>query len=569
MDFEILPAFCWFRPLQTVAILRMRKAEECITSSCGHAKIWVFGKTNWPDLCTRHSLFFTPFIMPKDDPKKPNTADNLTDNAYAEPTREHSPVASSRQEDPFRTEQVDGSNQPTDKVDKTLQFETLIALPSNQDRRLSVDDPKLVKYFGQYEILSEIARGGMGVVYRARQRNLNRVVALKMILSGALASPEDIKRFYTEAEAAASLEHPSIVPIYEVGEHEGQHFFSMAMVDGKSLADRIKSGPLSPHEAAEIMAKVAKAIDYAHGKGVIHRDIKPANILLDPNGDPKITDFGLARIDEVESNLTRTGLILGTPSFMPPEQASGKVRDIGPHSDVYSIGSTLYCLLTGEAPFQGLSPLDTLNKVMNDSPKELRSYGFGIPKDLQTICMKCLEKKPEHRYPSANLLASDLDNFLNNDPITARPPNLLVQFRYWLKKNPRLVRTARFNFAALTMLMVLLVSYLSWQSEIKRIRAEAAMQTSEAAKRDAETARRDAETARRVAEMASESGEKAMKEALNQRELAEALRKEAEKQGALSRTESMELRKKVAELEANLGADKNPDSKETVPKLPK
>jgi serine/threonine protein kinase len=310
------------------------------------------------------------------------------------------------------------------------------------------------------------------------------------------------------------------------------------------------------------MAKVAEAIDYAHGKGVIHRDIKPANILIDPNGEPKITDFGLARIDEVESNLTRTGLILGTPSFMPPEQASGKVRDIGPHSDVYSIGSTLYCLLTGEAPFQGLSPLDTLNKVMNDPPKELRSYGFGIPKDLQTICMKCLEKKPEHRYPSANLLARDLDNFLNNDPITARPPNRLVQFRYWLKKNPRIVRTALSIFVLLTILLVLSVSRFWWHSESQRIQAEAA-------KQEAVNAMRKAEMARAVSERSSESGEKAMKEALDQREIAEALRKEAEKQGALSRTESMELRKKIAELEATLGADKNPDSKETVPKSPK
>jgi len=529
MGFEILRAFCWFCPLQTVSILRLRKAEECMTSSFGRAKIWTFGRPNWPELCSRLSLFLTLFIMPKDDPKKQKTTDNLTDNAYDDPTRAYNPWASSPQEDPIETEQVDDSNQPPGKVDKTLQFETLVAQPPNQDRRLSVDDPEPVKYFGQYEILSEIARGGMGIVYRARQKNLNRVVALKMILSGAIAAPEDVKRFYIEAEAAASLEHPSIVPIYEIGEHEGQHFFSMAMVEGKSLADRIKSGPLSPQEAAEIMAKVAEAIDYAHGKGVIHRDIKPANILIDPNGEPKITDFGLARIDEVESNLTRTGLILGTPSFMPPEQASGKVRDIGPHSDVYSIGSTLYCLLTGEAPFQGLSPLDTLNKVMNDPPKELRSYGFGIPKDLQSICMKCLEKKPEHRYPSANLLARDLDNFLNNDPITARPPNRLVQFRYWLKKNPRLVRTALFIFAVLTMLMVLFVRFLWWQSESQRINAEAAKEKSEAAK-----------------EIST-----------------------AESQKVESRIETMRLLEKIAELEAILGADKNPDSKETVPKSPK
>jgi serine/threonine protein kinase len=309
----------------------------------------------------------------------------------------------------------------------------------------------------------------MGIIYRARQRNLNRIVALKMILSGAIAAPEDVKRFYTEAEAAASLEHSNIVPIYEIGEHEGQHFFSMALVDGKSLAEPLKNGPLGAKEAAEIMSKVSDAIDYAHSKGIIHRDIKPANILIDAKGEPKITDFGLARIDEGDSILTRTGLILGTPSFMPPEQASGKVRDIGAHSDVYSIGATLYCLLTGQAAFQGSSPLETLNMVLNEPAKEPRSIVPSIPKDLQTICMKCLEKKPQDRYPTAGAVSKDLHCFLNGEPITARPPSPMIKLRYWIKKHPKLISR---TFAALASLLFVAMMFLWWKSEQGKMEAE-------------------------------------------------------------------------------------------------
>jgi serine/threonine protein kinase len=300
----------------------------------------------------------------------------------------------------------------------------------------------------------------MGIVYRARQVNLNRIVALKMILSGAIASPEDVKRFYIEAEAAASLEHPNIVSIYEIGEHDGQHFFSMALVEGQSLLEPLKNGPLGANEAAAIMAKVAEAIDYAHSKGVLHRDIKPANILIDSKGDPKITDFGLARIDEGDSNLTRTGLILGTPSFMPPEQAAGRVRDIGPLSDVYSIGATLYSLITGQPAFLGSSPLDTLNMVLSQPPKDPRSYVPSIPKDLQTICLKCLEKNPRDRYPSAGALSRDLNHFLSGEPITARPPSPMAKLRYWVKRHPTLVRVAASVFFTLTIVGLFLVYLL-------------------------------------------------------------------------------------------------------------
>ena len=204
--------------------------------------------------------------------------------------------------------------------------------------------------FGDYEILGEIARGGMGVVFRARQGRLNRVVALKMILAGALASELDVRRFYTEAEAAAQLDHVGIVPIYEVGEHDGRHFFSMALIEGDSLHELLKQGPLPAREAAELLIGVAEAVSYAHARGIVHRDLKPQNILLDAAGHPKITDFGLAKRLDRDEGLTASGSILGTPAFMSPEQAEGK-REVGPLSDVYSLGAILYAALTGRPPF--------------------------------------------------------------------------------------------------------------------------------------------------------------------------------------------------------------------------
>jgi serine/threonine protein kinase len=403
--------------------------------------------------------------LPQDESKK----NPQTSPSHNDPTMAYVPKSGSPSEEDFNTLASDQSGQVIDEADRTRRFETGVTHGFDDPRRTKETSSNLVKYFGQYELLSEIARGGMGIIYRARQRNLNRIVALKMILSGAIAAPEDVKRFYTEAEAAASLEHSNIVPIYEIGEHEGQHFFSMALVDGKSLAEPLKNGPLGAKEAAEIMSKVSDAIDYAHSKGIIHRDIKPANILIDAKGEPKITDFGLARIDEGDSILTRTGLILGTPSFMPPEQASGKVRDIGAHSDVYSIGATLYCLLTGQAAFQGSSPLETLNMVLNEPAKEPRSIVPSIPKDLQTICMKCLEKKPQDRYPSAGAVSKDLHCFLNGEPITARPPSPMIKLRYWIKKHPKLISR---TFGALAALLFVAMMFLWWKSEQGKMEAE-------------------------------------------------------------------------------------------------
>jgi serine/threonine-protein kinase len=218
------------------------------------------------------------------------------------------------------------------------------------DSRAVSSGPR-VRYFGDYEILCELARGGMGVVYQARQVSLNRLVALKMILAGQLANETDVKRFHTEAEAAANLDHPGIVPIFEVGQHEGQHYFSMGFVEGQSLSQRLAAGPLPPREAAALMAKVAEAIEYAHQRGVIHRDLKPSNILIDAQGNPRVTDFGLARKIQGDSGLTGSGQIMGTPSYMPPEQAGGKRGEVGPAADVYALGATLYAMVTpGDEP---------------------------------------------------------------------------------------------------------------------------------------------------------------------------------------------------------------------------
>ncbi len=269
-------------------------------------------------------------------------------------------------------------------------------------------EPVHVRYFGDYELIREIARGGMGVVFQARQVSLNRTVALKMILAGQLADETDVKRFYTEAEAAANLDHPGIVPIFEVGQHEGQHYFSMGFVEGQSLSQRLAEGPLPPREAAELMRRVSEAIEYAHQRGVIHRDLKPANILLDQNGNPRVTDFGLAKKIQGDSGLTGSGQIMGTPSYMPPEQAGGPRGEVGPAADVYALGATLYALVTGRPPFQAATAMDTVLQVITDEPVSPRRLNPALDRDIETICLKCLEKEPSKRYASAQALADEL-----------------------------------------------------------------------------------------------------------------------------------------------------------------
>ena len=290
------------------------------------------------------------------------------------------------------------------------------------------------RHFGDYELIQEIARGGMGVVYRAKQSRLNRVVAVKMILAGRLASEQDVQRFYQEAEAAAHLDHPGIVPIFEVGEHEGQHYFSMGFVDGPTLAAKLDGGFFSPIASAGLVIELANAVQYAHDQGVVHRDLKPSNILLDDNGHPRITDFGLAKKLQVDSDLTGTGQILGTPSYMPPEQAAGRMSEIGSSADIYSLGAILYCLLTGQPPFRADNPMETLRQVLEEEPVAPRQRITTIPRELNTICMKCLSKDPAKRYSTARELSEDLQRFLDGDAILAKPLGPVGRLRRWTKQ---------------------------------------------------------------------------------------------------------------------------------------
>jgi WD40 repeat protein len=299
--------------------------------------------------------------------------------------------------------------------------------PSSGDR---------VRYFGDYEIDRELARGGMGVVFRARQISLNRTVALKMILAGQLADEHDIKRFYTEAEAAAQLDHPGIVPIFEVGQHEGQHFFSMAFVEGRSVAERLADGPMPPRDAAALLLYVTRAVEYAHSRGVIHRDLKPSNILIGADGNPRVTDFGLAKRVQGDSGLTGSGQIMGTPSYMPPEQAGARRGEIGPPADVYALGATLYSIVTGRPPFQAATAMDTVLQVLSDEPVPPRRLNATIPRDLETICLKCLEKEPGKRYVGAAELGGDLRRLLAGEPIVARPVTRLERAVKWVRRRP-------------------------------------------------------------------------------------------------------------------------------------
>ena len=307
---------------------------------------------------------------------------------------------------------------------------------------------------GDYEIERELARGGMGVVFRARDTKLNRIVALKMIKAGALAGEDEIRRFQVEAEAAARLDHPNIVPIFDVGEQGGQHYFSMGFVDGTGLDARLKNGPLSPRDAAEVIKTVATAVQYAHAKGIVHRDLKPANILIDENGSPRITDFGLAKQIESDSSVTATGQAIGTPSFMPPEQARGETAGIGPAADIYALGATLYALLTGRPPFQTDSVLETIRQVLEREPVAPRVLNPAIDKDLETICLKCLEKNPSQRYASAEELAEELGRFLQHRPIHARPVGRLARGWRWCRRNRTLAAVGGFALLLLLMLAI-------------------------------------------------------------------------------------------------------------------
>lgn len=302
-----------------------------------------------------------------------------------------------------------------------------------------------------YTILGELGRGGMGVVYKARQDALNRVVALKTIRAGALASEEEVQRFLAEAESAAGLDHPNIVPIHEIGEHAGLHYFSMGYVDGPSLKERLADEVLAPRDAATLVHTLARAVQCAHEKGIVHRDLKPANVLMAAGGpqpgdrndapepalydSPRITDFGLAKNISTDSGMTATGQVLGTPSFMPPEQAMGDTARIGPQSDVYALGAILYAALTGRPPFQAANIIDTLKQVQEQAPVSPRQFNASLDRDLETICLKCLEKDIEKRYSSAAAVADELNRYLNGNPIVARPLSRVARVGRWCARN--------------------------------------------------------------------------------------------------------------------------------------
>ena len=289
-----------------------------------------------------------------------------------------------------------------------------------------------------YVIRDELGRGGMGVVYRATQTSLNRSVALKVLVGGAYAGIEEQARFRGEAETAARLQHPNIVQVHEVGECGGRLYLSMEYLSGGSLADRLQLSLPSPREAAQLVATLAGAVHFAHREGVIHRDLKPANVLLTPEGIPKITDFGLAKRVQADAPQTRTGDILGTPSYMAPEQASGVTKQVGPACDVYALGAILYEMLTGRPPHRGPDPVETILLVLSTEPLPPRRLSPGTPRDLETICLKCLQKRPRDRYESAADLADDLGRFLADRPILARRPSPWGRLRMWVRRRPAL-----------------------------------------------------------------------------------------------------------------------------------
>ena len=313
--------------------------------------------------------------------------------------------------------------------------------------------------FGDYELLEELARGGMGVVYRARHLSLNRIVALKVLLHGPFSAPGFVRRFRNEAEAIAALRHPNIVAIYEVGEHQGDHFLSLEFIEGRSFAELARERPLPAQRAAKYLKTIAEAVEHAHQRGVLHRDLKPSNILLDVFDQPRVTDFGLAKLINRDLELTLTGQVLGSPNYMPPEQAEGKFSDGLPQSDVYSLGAVLYELLTGRPPFQGETLQSILSQVQNADPVAPRHLNPGTPLDLQTICQKCLQKDPARRYASAQKLADDLGRFLEGKPIAARPVSLVERVGLWCHRRPLLAAIS----AALAASLMLGVAGVVWE----------------------------------------------------------------------------------------------------------
>lgn len=356
---------------------------------------------------------------------------------------------------PDLEETISLADMPT--MDKSESAEDGLSM-NTMSNAAPIEETTFIGEIGEYHLVEQLGRGGMGVVYKAYQKKLRRTVALKVIGAGSLCSPEDIARFHIEAEAAARLNHPGIVPVYDVGEHEGTHYYSMECVEGESLAQYIGANNprLDPRRATQLIEKVCRAVQYAHDRAVIHRDLKPANIMVDKDGQPRLTDFGLAKVLQEEEGLTMTGQVMGTPNYMAPEQAKGQVDRISNRTDVYSLGATLYALLSGTPPFVGKNLMETLRKVESASPEPLSFHGSPVPLDLWTICEKSLAKRPEDRYESAGAMADDLQRFLSGFPITARAVGPATRFYRWCQRNPLVA--ALIGAVAGTMLVATIVS---------------------------------------------------------------------------------------------------------------
>jgi tetratricopeptide (TPR) repeat protein/tRNA A-37 threonylcarbamoyl transferase component Bud32 len=358
---------------------------------------------------------------------------------------------------------------------------TIESIPSAPSAKSAPPRPEVEGY----TILSELGRGGMGVVYKARQKKLNRIVALKMVLAGAHAGQEQLARFFIEAEAVAHLQHANIVQIYEVGDHAGLPYFSLEFVDGGSLSEQIDGKPQPIDEAARQVELLARAMAYAHENGIVHRDLKPANVLVTKDGQPKITDFGLAKRLESDASQTRSGTLMGTPNYMAPEQARGEVREVGPLADVYALGVILYEMLTGRTPFLGASILDTLQQVRNQEPVPPSQLQPKVPRDLETICLKCLQKDPHKRYADAGALAEDLRRFRAGEPILARRVGRVERAWRWCKRNPKIAALS----TAVGILLIVSVGALS-AVELRALRDKQATAASrEIAQQRAEQAR--------------------------------------------------------------------------------